>query len=163
MELSSAFSIANSGLANINAQLAILSQNVANASTPGYAAEIGTQTALVANGTGLGVHTGPAVLNIDKTLQASVQQQNTVVSGLTTTQTALQSIDVVLGTPGSGTDIASLLAALLSPCPISFLLFAALLLRSFLSTLAGCCRFPLSVSPLAITSGISFIFISHAA
>jgi flagellar hook-associated protein 1 len=112
--LSLAFSIANSGLANINAQLAILSQNVANASTPGYAAEIGTQTALVAGGLGLGVHTSPATLNINTALQASVQQQNTAVSGLQTTQTALQSIDTVLGTPGSGTDIASLLGKLQS-------------------------------------------------
>ena len=112
MALNSALSIANSGLANINAQFAILSQNVANASTPGYAAEVGTQQSLVAGGLGFGVRTGPATLNIDRVLQASVQQQNTTVTGLQTTQTALQSIDSVLGTPGSGYDVGSLLGKL---------------------------------------------------
>ena len=114
MGLDSAFSIANGGLANIQAQLAVLSQNVANASTPGYTQEVTTQTAVTANGAGLGVRTGPAVLDINRVLQASVLQQNTIVSGLQTTQTALQPIDSVLGTPGSGSDIGSLLGKLQS-------------------------------------------------
>ncbi len=39
MNLAGAISIADSGLANINAQLALVSHNVANASTPSYAVE----------------------------------------------------------------------------------------------------------------------------
>jgi flagellar hook-associated protein 1 FlgK len=112
--IDSAFAIANTGLANIQAQLATLSQNVANASTPGYTQEVTTQTAVTANGAGLGVRTGPAMLDIDRVLQASVLQQNTIVSGLQTTQAALQPIDSVLGTPGSGNDIGSLLGKLQS-------------------------------------------------
>lgn len=112
MGIDSAYSIANSGLANIQAQLAILSQNVANASTPGYTREVATQTALTGNGTGLGVRTDPATLGIDRVLQAAVLQQNTIVSGLQTTQAALQPIDSVLGTPGSGNDLGSLLGKL---------------------------------------------------
>ena len=112
MGLDSALSIASGGLANINAQFALLSQNVANAATPGYAVEVSTQTSLTADGVGLGVHTGPATLQIDQALQTSVVQQNATVAGLQTTQTSLQAIDSVLGTPGSGNDIGSLLGNL---------------------------------------------------
>ena len=40
MNLDTSLSIATSGLASINAQYAVLAQNVANASTPGYAVEV---------------------------------------------------------------------------------------------------------------------------
>jgi flagellar hook-associated protein 1 FlgK len=112
VSLGSALSIASGGLANINAQFQLISQNVANAATPGYAAEVSTQHALTADGVGIGVHAGPATLLIDKALQASVIQQSAVVSGAQTTQTALQAIDSVLGTPGSGADLGSLLGNL---------------------------------------------------
>jgi flagellar hook-associated protein 1 len=112
MSLSSALSIASGGLANINAQFALISQNVANASTPGYAVEVGNQQNVTADGVALGVQTAPATLQIDQALQASVTQQNAIVSNTQTTQTALSAIDRVLGTPGSGSDIGSLLGNL---------------------------------------------------
>lgn len=112
MSLNSALSIAAGGLANIDAQFSLISQNVANAATPGYAVEISNQQALTADGVGLGVYTGPATLQTDQALQASITQQNATVAGLQTTQTSLQAIDSVLGTPGSGSDIGSLLGNL---------------------------------------------------
>jgi flagellar hook-associated protein 1 FlgK len=112
MSLNSALSIASGGLANINAQFALISQNVANASTPGYAAEVGNQQDVTAGGVALGVQTAPATLQINQALQTSVTQQNAIVSNAQTTQTALQAIDSVLGTPGSGSDIGSLLGNL---------------------------------------------------
>jgi flagellar hook-associated protein 1 len=112
MSLNSALSIASGGLANINAQFALISHNVANAATPGYAVEVSTQQAITADGVGLGVHTGPATLQIDQALQSSVTQQNALVSEGQTTQAALQAIDGVLGTPGSGNDLGSLLGNL---------------------------------------------------
>ncbi len=39
MSLVAALSIASGGIANVSAQLALVSHNVANASTPGYAME----------------------------------------------------------------------------------------------------------------------------
>jgi flagellar hook-associated protein 1 FlgK len=110
--LSAALSIASGGLANVQSQLALVSHNVANASTPGYAAEVGTQQSLDADGTGFGVRTGPATRNIDMALQAQVFRQNATVAGLLTRQSALQAIDAVQGTPGQNTDIASLLTNL---------------------------------------------------
>ena len=68
MNIDGALSIATGGLANINRQMALVSQNVANASTPGYAAEISTQQSVTANGEGLGVRSGPAIRDIDTAL-----------------------------------------------------------------------------------------------
>ena len=112
MSLDGALSIANGGLANINRQMALVSQNVANASTPGIRVEISTQQSMTADGMGLGVRSGPAIRNIDTALQAEVFSQNATVAGLQTRQTALQAIDAVQGTPGQGSDIASLLGKL---------------------------------------------------
>jgi flagellar hook-associated protein 1 FlgK len=112
MTLDGALSIATGSLANINRQMAVVSQNVANANTPGYAAEIGTQWSLTANGEGLGVQSGPAIRNVDSMLQAELFSQNGTVAGLQTRQSALQAIDAAQGTPGQGTDIASLLGNL---------------------------------------------------
>jgi flagellar hook-associated protein 1 FlgK len=112
MSLNGALSIATGSLANINHQLALVSQNVANASTPGYAAEIATQQSVTADGEGLGVRTGLTIRNIDATLQSELLSQNATVAGLQTQQAALQAIDAAQGTPGQGTDIASLLGNL---------------------------------------------------
>jgi flagellar hook-associated protein 1 len=112
MNLDGAMSIASGGLANVNRQMALLSQNVANAGTPDYAVEVSPQTSLTANGMSLGVRSGPAQRQIDTLLQAASFQQSAVVSGLQTTQTALQAVDTVQGTPGQGGDLASLLGNL---------------------------------------------------
>jgi flagellar hook-associated protein 1 FlgK len=112
VNIDGALSIAAGGLANINRQMALVSQNVANAATPGYAVEISTQQSVTADGDGLGVHSGPAIRTIDRALQAETFSQNATVAGLQTRQNALQAIDAVQGTPGQGGDIASLLGDL---------------------------------------------------
>jgi flagellar hook-associated protein 1 len=109
MSLDASLSIASGSLANINRQLALVSQNVANAATPGYAREVSTQQSVTAGGLGMGVHSGPSQRNIDTALQASMLQQNAAVSGLQTRQAALQAIDAALGTPGQASDLPSLL------------------------------------------------------
>jgi flagellar hook-associated protein 1 FlgK len=112
MGLSSALSIATGSLANVTSQLALISHNVANADTPGYVAETATQTSATEGGVGLGVVSGPVIRTINTALQAQAFQQNSSVAGLLTTQTALQAIDSVQGTPGQGGDIASQLGDL---------------------------------------------------
>ena len=89
-----------------------MSHNVANASTPGYAAETRDSQSLTAGGVGMGVSTGPATRTVNQALQAASLQQNSAVAGLQTTQTALQAIDAVSGTPGAGSDLGSLLGDL---------------------------------------------------
>ncbi|HVC59545.1 MAG TPA: flagellar hook-associated protein FlgK [Acetobacteraceae bacterium] len=112
MSLSAALSIASGSLANINGQLALVSNNVANAGTPGYVSETATQQSVTADGMGLGVAAGPVTRDINTALQAQAFQQNSTVAGLQTTQAALQAIDAVQGTPGQGGDIAGLLGNL---------------------------------------------------
>ena len=112
MSLDSALLVASGGLANITRQIAVISNNVANASTPDYAREIGTQTSLSAGGQGYGVFTGPVVREIDLQLQREVLHQNATVSGLQTRQQALAPVDATQGTPGAGSDLGSMLGKL---------------------------------------------------
>jgi flagellar hook-associated protein 1 len=109
VSLSAALSIANGGLNNINAQLGLVSNNVANASTPDYSVETANQQSLVGGGQPLGVQTEAATRAIDLALQQAAFQQDTVVSGLTTTTTSLQQLDALQGTPGQGNDLGTLL------------------------------------------------------
>jgi len=109
MSLAAALSIANGGLNNINAQLGVVSNNVANASTPDYSVETASQESLVGGGQPLGVHTEAATRAIDLALQQAAFQQDTVVSGLTTTTASLQQLDALQGAPGQGNDLGSLL------------------------------------------------------
>ena len=75
MSLSAALSIATSSLANVTSQLALVSHNVANADTPGYVSETGTQQSETADGVGLGVVTGPVTRDIDKIGRASCRER----------------------------------------------------------------------------------------
>jgi flagellar hook-associated protein 1 FlgK len=111
MNLDGAMRIAIGGLANIDRQLALISQNVANADTPDYARQVGTQHNLTADGQGLGVISGPSVRKIDTALQAALFTQDGTVAALSVTRSALRAIDAVQGTPGQNEDLASRLGA----------------------------------------------------
>lgn len=109
MSLDSSLAIATGGLANINIQLGVISNNIVNASTPDYSTETANQDSLVAGSQGLGVQTEATTRAINLALQQSAFQQDTTVSGLTTTTNGLQTIDALQGTPGQGNDLGSLL------------------------------------------------------
>ena len=109
MGMNTALSVATAGLANINRDLSVVAQNVANANTPGYVREIANQQDISVNGQGMGVVSGPATRALDAQQQADLFTQNATVGGLQTRQQALASIDGVMGTPGQGNDLASLL------------------------------------------------------
>lgn len=104
--------IANSGIGNISANFAVMSQNVANAGTTGYAAETQTQESLTAGGFGMGVANGAVTRYVNQQLQANLWAQNGDVSALQETQTVLQPVNAALGTPGQGGDLSSQLGAL---------------------------------------------------
>jgi flagellar hook-associated protein 1 FlgK len=111
MGLDAALLISSSGLENINRSIAVVSQNVANVGTPDYAREVSVQTSVTAGGMGMGVRSQPAIRDVNAQVQTQALLQNATVSGLQTRQAALQQIDSVQGTPGAGTDLASLLGA----------------------------------------------------
>jgi flagellar hook-associated protein 1 FlgK len=111
MGLETSLLIATSGLANVNRQLAVVSQNVANANTPGYVRSVAGQSSLAVTGQGMGVRTGVVSRDIDLSLQADLFSQNAGVADAGTTSAALARIIAVQGTPGDGTDLASRLGA----------------------------------------------------
>ena len=106
--LQSAQTIAGSGLVAINQGFTVISQNVANAETEGYATEQTTQTALDAGGVGLGVRLGPTGLVQDQALQTQLYGQNASAGGAQVTD-ALAQLQPVLGSVGAGNDLGSLL------------------------------------------------------
>jgi flagellar hook-associated protein 1 FlgK len=112
MSLISALQIATGGLNNIAAQMAVVSNNVANAGTPGYAEEVSTQTALVAGAQGFGVLTGNVVRQIDLQIQREVFRQNATVAGLNTQNLGLAPVDAAQGVPSQGSDLGSALGNL---------------------------------------------------
>lgn len=109
MSLAGTLSIATGSLANINAQLGLVGNNVANASTPDYSVETGNQESLVAGIQPMGVRSEAATRAIDLAVQQAMFQQDTTVAGLMTTTSGLQTIDALQGTPGEGNDLVSLL------------------------------------------------------
>jgi flagellar hook-associated protein 1 FlgK len=112
MSLTSVLRTAASGLASVNAQLAVVSQNVANASTPGYAREVVANTNLTAGGVGFGVVTGPAREEVDVVLSAALNKENAAVAGAQVRSTALTSLDAAQGATGAGDDLSSKVGAL---------------------------------------------------
>lgn len=112
MDLSASLAIADGGLLTTTSALAVIGQNVANAGSADWSAEVATQESIAASGIGMGVRTLPTQRQLDAQLQGSVFAQNAAVAGYQTQQTALSAIDQVQGTVGAGTDLASLLGAL---------------------------------------------------
>jgi flagellar hook-associated protein 1 FlgK len=112
MGLNASLSIANSGLAAISRQFAVISQNVSNANSPGYTNETAALQAVTAGGVGMGVQSDAATLSVNTAVQGQVFAQGAAVSYASTTSSALSGIDQVMGTPGAGTDLPSMLTAL---------------------------------------------------
>lgn len=112
MTLSAAFGIAGWEIGNLTRQIAVVGQNVANAGTPGYARETLGQTALAMTSLGLGARNGAVERNVDAALQAAMWRQGSDVAFAATQQSVLQAIDPVLGRPGDGSDLPSLLGRL---------------------------------------------------
>ncbi len=112
--LSGALGISSSGLSNVALGLAVISQNVANASTPQYALESATQTSLSAGGQEFGVQSGLVVLATDPGLQTQVAAQVSALAADNVTSAALSTLEPVLGTVGAGTDLGSQLGAVQS-------------------------------------------------
>ena len=114
MSLGSAINISAQSLENISAGFALISQNVANASTPGYSREVAPYISLDAGGQGIGAKLAPSELASNAALQTQLYGQNAAAGGATTTNTALATLQPVLGSVGQGNDIGSLLANLQS-------------------------------------------------
>ena len=101
MGLNASLSIATSGLAAVQAELAVASQNVANANTAGYAVEQSSISSRTANGQASGVVVGLTTRTINTALENSLYTQNATVSALTTTSSGLTTISALQGSTSS--------------------------------------------------------------
>lgn len=107
--LDSALSIAAGGLAAINQNFAVISNNIANANASGYATETASQRDLDVQGEGLGVAVGPTQLVQDAPLQTQLTLQNAQTGAAQVTDSALAALQPALGSVGAGNDLGSLL------------------------------------------------------
>lgn len=102
MSLNIALQYAVSGLAATQAQLQVLSGNVANAQTPGYSRETLPQSSNTATSGGAGVTTGEIQRATDKILQAAVLEQTSTEGAASTIDGYSQQVQTLLGQVGSG-------------------------------------------------------------
>jgi flagellar hook-associated protein 1 len=109
MSLSVALQYAVSGLNANQAQLQVVSSNVANAQTPGYSRETLPQEADPQTLGGAGVVTGAVQRATDSILQGAVIDQTAQSGSASTLDTYLQQLQNLLGTVGSGTTLADTL------------------------------------------------------
>jgi len=110
--MSNALNIAVNGLSAADKQLAVISANVANASTPGYTAKRLTQTSVTADGQAAGVQTGALTRSVNLGLLSNLWQQNSVATASQTSQTYLNQLQQTFGTPDSATSFATKLTTL---------------------------------------------------
>ena len=112
MSLNGALGVATSGLDSITRQLAVTSQNIANAGNAGYTRESLTVTAATDGTEGTGVRSGPVTRSLDLALQSQTVASSAALAGQQVGSDALAGIDAASGAPGSGTDLPGLLGNL---------------------------------------------------
>jgi len=112
MSLQSSLSIAVSGLANINRQLATVSQNVSNAETAGYTRKTRPQEAVVADGIGMGVRTGTLARVMDEALRADLARRDATLAGLSARESLLRTIEAAHGAAEQADSMGNLIGEL---------------------------------------------------
>lgn len=100
MSLSSALSIAMSGLTANQAGLAIVSSNVANASTPGYVTETVNQSEAATGGAGTGVSVSGITRALDLYVQTQLRTETSGGGYADQISSVLTQLQNVYGTPG---------------------------------------------------------------
>ncbi len=99
-----------SGLQAAQANLALISANIANANTPGYSNQTLSETTQIVTGQGGGgVSTGVAQRVTDTTLTNSLRDQNSVTSAASTLNTFYTQIQNLFGTVGGANSLADTL------------------------------------------------------
>ncbi len=104
MSIESALQTALSGLRATQAQIQVVSSNIANVQTPGYSRETLPQETVV-NSAAISVDTGVIQRVVDPVLQTNLLNQTTTASEATTLDTYYQQIESLLGQVGSGATI----------------------------------------------------------
>ncbi len=101
MGLSSALTIAMSGLRANQAAMSIVSSNVANAQTPGYVAQSAQQSTVASGGIGAGVRVDGVDRQLDKFIQSQLRTETSGGAYASQTANVLNQLQSVYGTPGN--------------------------------------------------------------
>ncbi|MDX1974758.1 MAG: flagellar hook-associated protein FlgK [Rickettsiales bacterium] len=107
MGLSVALNTALSGL-NINQQaLSVLSQNIANANTPGYSRQVLELNAVYLDGDGAGVSIEAVNRKANEYLNKAIVSQSAAVGAADTLKDYFNRIQFLIGKPGSSNDVSA--------------------------------------------------------
>ena len=112
MSLIPGLSTSLSGMKTAQAQLEIISNNVANVDTPGYTKKTAQQNNYVLAGTSVGVTLGEVQRNVDEGLLKSYLSSNSLTNNYSAQNTYLGKTEVLLGTPQGDDSISANVAAL---------------------------------------------------
>lgn len=107
MSLNSIFNIANSGLIAAQTQLRVVSDNVANVSTPGYIRKVADQVSLASQGAGAGVDVARISLATDRFLQAASLNAGADAARYGVRYELYDRIQSLFGDPGGDTGLFS--------------------------------------------------------
>lgn len=111
MSLALSLSNAVSGLQAAQANLGLISSNVANAQTPGYSRQILADTTQINSGTGGGgVQTGVSQRVVDQVLNNNLRTQNSITSAASTLDSYFQRIQDLFGSVGTNLSLNHTLA-----------------------------------------------------
>lgn len=100
MSLSSALSIAMSGLRANQAALSVVSSNVANAQTPGYVTRTSTQVQLAGGDSGSSVQVTGVNRQLDEFIQSQLRTETSGGAYATQIANGLNQLQTIYGTPG---------------------------------------------------------------
>lgn len=101
MGLSSALTIAMSGLRANQAAMSIVSSNVANAQTPGYVAQSAVQSTVASGGIGTGVRVDGVDRQLDQFIQSQLRTEMSGGAYASQMANVLNQLQSVYGTPGN--------------------------------------------------------------
>lgn len=107
MALISSLSSSLSGMKVAQAQLEIVSNNIANVDTPGYTKKSAAQSALVASGSTMGVTMGSTQRIVDEGLLKNFLASNSQTSSLSTQYNYLSQLDNLMGTTEGQNSVAA--------------------------------------------------------
>jgi len=103
--------IAVQGLNAAQRGIGVVAQNVANASTPGYTRKTLQQYSVYAGDQGAGVVTGGLTRDVNTNLQSSLWAQNSVSGSSQTSESYLNQLQQLFGTPDSDSSFAGALTS----------------------------------------------------
>ncbi|MCO6416990.1 flagellar basal body protein [Siccirubricoccus sp. KC 17139] len=114
MSLDLALTIARSGLAAVQRQLSVASQNVANANTEGYTRKSLAQTAITVADMPAGLRTSEQQRNVDTALVNRMQSAGAAAAAAAVRETLLTGIEQAHGATGAGDSLAEAVSGLQS-------------------------------------------------